>query len=141
MPRQQVEFEFPDPDKMEGGVDVDVSSSDDFPDVEVEGAVGRETMKSPKDKVEIIKEGDVEIEVVDDTPERDRNKTPSDFKEPDEKELTRYSNNVKKRISQLQKLIHDERRAKEAALREREELERFARPLYEENEKLRTSAE
>ena len=141
MPRQQVEFEFPDPDKMEGGVDVDVSSSDDFPDVEVEGAVGRETMGSPKDKVEVIKEGDVEIEVVDDTPERDRNKTPSDFKEPDEKELARYSNNVKKRISQLQKLIHDERRAKEAALREREELERFARPLYEENEKLRTSAE
>jgi len=141
MPRQQVEFEFPDPDKMEGGVDVDVSSSDDLPDVEVEGAVGRETMGSPKDKVEVIKEGDVEIEVVDDTPERDRNKTPSDFKEPDEKELARYSNNVKKRISQLQKLIHDERRAKEAALREREELERFARPLYEENEKLRTSAE
>jgi hypothetical protein len=52
MPRQQVEFEFPDPDKeavmqpQEIEVDID---EDDAP-LEVEGAVGRETMKSRKDK-------------------------------------------------------------------------------------------
>jgi hypothetical protein len=58
MPRQQVEFEFPDPDKMEGAVPKcrRIELLTRCPDVEVEGAVGRETMKSPKDNV-IIKLG------------------------------------------------------------------------------------
>lgn len=135
MPRQQVEFEFPDPDKMEAdSQEVEVDMAEEDAPLEVEGAVGREDMKKPSN---VIKAGDVEIEVEDDTPPGDRGKTPSDFKEASDEELERYSNNVKKRMKQLNKLIHDERRAKEAAFREREELERFARPLIEENEQLR----
>jgi hypothetical protein len=135
MPRQQVEFEFPDPDKEAvAAAEIEVALDEEDAPLEVEGAVGREYMKKPSN---VIKAGDVEIEVEDDTPPGDRGKTPSDFKEASDEELERYSNNVKKRMKQLNKLIHDERRAKEAAFREREELERFARPLIEENEQLR----
>ena len=131
MPRQQVEFEFPDPDKEAvAAAEIEVALDEEDAPLEVEGAVGREYMKKPGN---VIKAGDVEIEVEDDTPPGDRGKTPSDFKEASDEELERYSNNVKKRMKQLNKLIHDERRAKEAAFLEREELERFARPLIQEN--------
>ena len=59
MPRQQVEFEFPDPDK-EAAAEIEVDIAEDDAPLEVEGAVGREDIKSPKDT---IKAGDVEIEI------------------------------------------------------------------------------
>jgi hypothetical protein len=68
MPRQQVEFEFPDPDKEANTQEVEVDIVEEDAPLEVEGAVGRENMKSRKDT---IKAGDVEIEVEDDTPEAD----------------------------------------------------------------------
>ena len=84
---------------------------------------------------------EVEIEVVDDTPEPDRNRAP--MKEPPaevtDDELTQYSESVKKRIQHFSKGYHDERRAKEAALREREEALRLAQNLVEENQKLQGS--
>lgn len=66
----------------------------------------------------------LEIEVVDDTPPEDRGREPlpEDIKkELDKDDLEEYSEKVKKRLSQLKKVYHDERREKEAALREREE--------------------
>jgi len=75
-------------------------------------------------------EDDFEIEVEDDTPEEDRNKEPMPeeiVKNLEDDELEEFS---KEKAKQLKKVWHDERRAKEAALREREEavalLQRFA---------------
>ena len=82
-----------------------------------------------------------EIEVVDDTPEKDRGRAP--MKEPPSEvtddELSQYSEGVKKRIQHISKGYHEERRAKEAALREREEALRLAQNLVEENKRLQGS--
>ena len=118
MPRQQVEFEFPDPDK-EAAAEIEVDVAEEEAPLEVEGAVGREDMEKP-DK-ETIKAGEVEIEVEDDTPPEDRGRKPSEPpKEVTDDELENYSEKVKSRIKHFSKGYHDERRAKEAALRERE---------------------
>ena len=67
-------------------------------------------------------EDDFEIEVEDDTPEEDQGREPMPeeiVKELDnDDELENFS---KEKAKQLKKVWHDERRAKEAALREREE--------------------
>ena len=133
MPMQQVEYEFPDPDKAEKGQEIEVETVEDPLEIEVEGAVGREEIGKPKPE----SKEEVEIEIVDDTPEKDRGKTPSNFKEVDDEELESYSKSVKKRIGQLNKAIHDERRAKEAAEREAAELTRISKPLFEENQQLK----
>jgi len=85
-------------------------------------------------------EDELEIEIVDDTPERDRNSKPLDkeVEDPSEEEIESYSNNVQKRIKELTHARHDERRAKEALAREKAELERIARVMMEENKKLRS---
>ena len=139
MPRQQVEFEFPDPDK-EAAAEIEVDIAEDDAPLEVEGAVGREDMKKPGK--ETIKAGDLEIEVEDDTPPEDRGRTPSEPpKEVTDDELENYSEKVKSRIKHFSKGYHDERRAKEAALREREALEEYAKKLVEENNKLKGSVD
>ena len=136
MPRQQVEFEFPDPDKDENTQEIEVDTVEEDAPLEVEGAVGREYMKSAKNK-DTIKAGDVEIEVEDDTPPEDRGRKPSEPpQEVTDEELENYSEKVKSRIKHFSKGYHDERRAKEAALREREALEAYARQLVEENQRL-----
>lgn len=90
---------------------------------------------------EVEGEGETEIEVVDDTPKKDRGRAP--MKEPPaevtDDELAQYSEGVKKRIQHFSKGYHEERRAKEAALREREETLRLAQNLVEENKKLQGS--
>lgn len=80
----------------------------------------------------------VDVEVVDDTPPRDRNRTPSE-PPPDltEDELKDYSDKVRKRIQHFSKGYHDERRAKEEAFRTKEELEALTAHLVEENKKLK----
>ena len=139
MPRQQVEFEFPDPDK-EAAAEIEVDVAEDEAPLEVEGAVGREDMKKPGK--ETIKAGDLEIEVEDDTPPEDRGRKPSEPpEEVTNEELENYSEKVKSRIKHFSKGYHDERRAKEAALREREALEAYAKQLVEENNKLKGSVD
>jgi len=136
MPRQQVEFEFPDPDKEEAAAaEIEVDFDEDDTPLEVEGAVGREDMKKPGK--ETIKAGDLEIEVEDDTPLHDRGKEPSPPEDITEDELENYGKKVQKRLKALSKTYHDERRAKEAILREREALEQYAKQLVEENQKLK----
>ena len=133
MPRQQVEFEFPDPDK-EAAAEIEVDIVEEDAPLEVEGAVGRENMKSAKDT---IKAGEVEIEVEDDTPPEDRGRKPSEPpQDVTDEELENYSEKVKSRIKHFSKGYHDERRAKETALREREALEAYAKQLVEENQRL-----
>jgi hypothetical protein len=83
-------------------------------------------------------EEDYEVEVVDDTPKADRNRKPSEPpNDVTDEELEEYSDKVRKRIQHFSKGYHDERRAKEEALRERQELERLAQQLVEENKKLK----
>jgi len=85
-------------------------------------------------------EPELEIEVVDDTPEKDRNKKPAEPPtEVTDDELENYSEKVKKRIQHFSRGYHDERRAKEAAQREKEEAITLAQKLLEENKKLKGS--
>ena len=106
---EKVEFEFPD-EKQEAENKAEDSSEDD-------------------------------IEIVDDTPEADRGRKPSDEppREFNEDELSKYDESVKNRIRHFTKGYHDERRAKEAALREREEALRIAQTIVEENKRLKGS--
>lgn len=84
-------------------------------------------------------ESDIELEVVDDTPPEDRGRKPleREVEDPSDDEVAEYSDKVQKRIKELSHARHDERRAKEAALREREEAARIAQQLLEENKRLR----
>jgi len=82
-----------------------------------------------------------EIEIVDDTPAEDRNRRPMEEPPSDltDDELNKYDESVKHRIKHFSKGYHEERRAKEAALREREEAINFANSIIEENKKLKGS--
>jgi len=103
--------------------------------------------ESPKsqseDKVEFEVEGEAEpeIEIVDDTPEADRNRKPMEEppKEFSDDEIAAYNETVQKRIKHFTKGYHEERRAKEAALREREEALRVAQAMVEENKRLKST--
>jgi hypothetical protein len=108
---EKVEFEFPDEK------------------VEVESKVNAEI--DDKD----------EIEIVDDTPIEDRGRKPmaEPPKEFADDELAKYDASVQQRIKHFTKGYHEERRAKEAAYREREEALRIAQTIVEENKKLKGS--
>jgi hypothetical protein len=98
-------------------------------------------VKAEEEKIEVSVESDTEIEVVDDTPEADRNRPPMKEAPADvtDEELASYSEGAKKRIQHFSKGYHEERRAKEAALREKEEALRFAQAVAEENKKLQAN--
>jgi len=128
---QQVEYDFPDPDKEDK----------DSLEIELEPSSAEPMQKPGKAKkeepVETLKADDLEVEVVDDTPKADRGRKPSEPPEDvTEEELQDYSEKVRRRIQHFSKGYHDERRAKEQALRERQELERLAQQLVEENKRL-----
>ena len=83
-----------------------------------------------------------EIEVVDDVPDEDKGRTPMAQAPADvtDEELTKYSDQkLKDRLAHLGKGYHEERRAKEAALREREEAVRVAQQVVAENQRLQGS--
>jgi len=143
MPIQQVEFEFPDPDKEENLQEVEVPQEEPkAEEIEVEGVEGRETIEKPAAKEKVIKAGEVEIEVVDDVPPEDRGRKPSEPpEEVTNEELENYSEKVKNRIKHFSKGYHDERRAKEAAEREREALEQYAKNLINENQQLKSKTD
>jgi hypothetical protein len=85
---------------------------------------------------------EVDIEVEDDTPEEDRGRAPLPkeiVQELDADELEEYSEKVKTRLRQMKKVWHDERRAKEAALREQQEAISLAQRMLEENRKLKNT--
>jgi hypothetical protein len=85
---------------------------------------------------------DIEVEIVDDTPEEDKGRQPMPKEivdDLDRDELEEYDEGVKQKLKQLKKVWHDERRAKEQLAREQEEALAVARRLYEENQKLRSA--
>jgi hypothetical protein len=80
----------------------------------------------------------IELEIEDDTPPEDRGRKSAPApKEPTDDELSSYSEEVQQRIKKFTRGYHDERRAKEAAERERVAAEDFARKVYEENRRLK----
>ena len=95
--------------------------------------------KTSKVNVSVEDDGDVEVEVIDDTPIQDRGRRPLDreVEDPTDDEIENYSDKVKGRIKELTHARHDERRAKESTMREKQELERLAQQLINENKQLK----
>ncbi len=78
-----------------------------------------------------------EVEIEDDTPTQDRGRKPAPpVDDPTEDELAGYDEKVQARIKKFTRGYHDERRAKEEALRERQAAETFAKQVFEENKRL-----
>ncbi len=123
MPMEQVEFEFPDEKEAK------------------ENARKGGAVVAPEPEIEIETDPtEAEIEVVDDTPEKDRGREPMKTPPPadlSDDDLEKYDLSVRSRIKQVQKGYHEERRAKEAAQREKDEALRLAQQLVEENKKLK----
>jgi hypothetical protein len=98
-------------------------------------------MEEDKGKpVDELEEG-FEVVEVDDTPEEDKNVEPlpneikKDLETADSS--AEYSKNVKDKFTQYKKAWHDERRAKEAALREQQEALSAAQAILDENRRLK----
>lgn len=94
---------------------------------------------------------EIEIDVVDDTPEPDKDKPAASVEakpegesegplpeEPDENELKSYSDRVRERISKLTARSHNERRAKESAARQLDEAAKALKTTIDENNRLKT---
>jgi hypothetical protein len=111
-------FNFPD---EEGDKKVAVSQEDDSVVIQADA------------------EDDVEIEIFDDTPAKDRGRKPLDKEvaDPTDDEIENYSDKVQARIKELTHARHDERRMKESLLREKQEMEKLMSYLSEENKKLK----
>lgn len=93
-----------------------------------------------KDEEKKASGGEIEIEIEDDTPEEDRGRQPLPkplVEELEKDELDAYDDNVKTKLKQMRKVWHDERREKEAALREQQEAIVLAQRLLEENKKIK----
>lgn len=91
-------------------------------------------------KAEDKEQPELEIEVEDDTPEEDRGRQPMPkhiVEDLDKDDLEQYDEQVQLRLKQAKKVYHDERREKEAALREQQEAIAYAKKLASENERMR----
>ena len=90
-------------------------------------------------------EDDFEVEIIDDTPEQDRDKArrPEGVEPelPEEDEIASYSESVQKRIKKLKYEFHEERRAKEDAARLRDEAISFAQKERDERVRLQRMLE
>ena len=84
-----------------------------------------------------------EVEIEDDTPPPDRGRKadPKPPEDPTDDELASYDEKVQARIKKFTRGYHDERRAKEEALREREAAETLAKQLWEKNRALQQQVE
>lgn len=102
----------------------------------------KEEFKFP-DEVEdtLPVEDEIEIEIVDDTPEEDKKATPPMPKEIideiDQDDLESYSKEAKQRLLQMKKVMNDERRRADAAEKEQAEALRVAQAIVEENKRLK----
>ena len=99
--------------------------------------------KEAKGKPEAVEDDGFDVEIEDDTPKKDRGRKPDDTppEDPTEDELASYDEKVQSRLKKFTRGYHDERRAKEEALREREAAEKLAKQLWEHNQKLQQQVE
>lgn len=145
MPMEKVAFQFPDPDAITA--DSVEMKEDGTAEIKIEGR--RDPFEKVPDRnkaestVEVEDSDDdddapIKIQVVSDVPEKDRKqrRAPPPEELTDE-ELAEYGDRARKRLERFSKGYHDERRAKEAALRERAELEAMTARLVEENKRLK----
>ena len=104
-------------------------------------AIEREEYKFPdeaeteKSQVNQEDSNNIEVQIEDDTPPEDRGRKPlpkNVVEELENDDLEDYSEKVKKRLSQMKKVWHDERREKERAQREKDEALRFAQAREQE---------
>ena len=131
MPFQKVEFEFPHDEVDELSTEIEIEPSSE---IEVDLSGGGHVL-APEPEVE--SEVEPELEIIDDTPKKDRNRTPSEPPEDvTDEELQNYSDKVQKRIRHFSKGYHDERRAKESAERERDELQQAVQGMLAEKNAL-----
>ena len=108
-----------------------------------------ETFKFPDelDDVKVITEDEktdeqIIVDVEDNTPPEDRNKEPMDERVKADlynDELEDYSTKVKKKLIQMKRLAHEERREKDNAIREQQEAISFAQKVMEENKRLKSN--
>jgi hypothetical protein len=129
------------PDEVESkNIEIESSSA---VEIDISGKATKDEYSKNKNSTAYTKDNDADeydIEVVDDTPKADRGRKASEPPaEITDEELEEYSDKVKNRIKHFSKGYHDERRAKETALRERQELEKLTRQLVEENNNLKTT--
>ena len=83
-------------------------------------------------------DSDIDIEIEDDTPEEDRGREALvNAEEVSDDELSQYSTKVQKRINEVNRKYHDERRAKEAIARQSAEAVNYAKAVLEENNRLK----
>lgn len=112
------------------------AGGDDLPEVDLgyEAASAKAAeAKSKKTK----KEADLEIEVVDDTPPEDQGRKPLKTAPKETDEIDAVNEKVQKRLDELKRAWHDERRAKERAAREHSEAIAYAKKVIEENKTLK----
>lgn len=93
-----------------------------------------------EDEIQNAQTPEFEINIVDDTPPEDQGRTAlppvtDEELQSQKQEMDSYSKDVQKRIDKLTHHVHDERRAKEEAIRRAEAAEQFAKQVYEENQK------
>jgi hypothetical protein len=124
-----------------GGEVIPVGGENDsyeFPD-EIEAKEEKKTRGKPEVEIE-VNASDVDIEIVDDTPPEDKGRAPMETapEDIDEDELNEYDKKVQRRIKKFSKGYHDERRAKEEAIKMREEALRVAQFMAEENKRLQS---
>lgn len=120
-----------------GGKVIPVGEENDtfqFPD-EVEA-----TQEAP----EVKAAPEVDIEIVDDTPDEDKNRKPMAEEkvlaaDDEDDELLSYDKKVQKRIKKLTKGYHDIRREKDEAVKMREEAIRAAQFLADENRRIQAT--
>jgi hypothetical protein len=107
------------------------------------------TFKFPdeQDDIKVTTEDDqtdeqIIVDVEDNTPPEDRNKEPMDEKVKADlynDELEDYSTKVKKKLIQMKRLAHEERREKDNAIREQQEAINFAQKVMQENQRLKSN--
>lgn len=115
MPQEMKEFEFPDEVKAEEKLEIEMEESDDL-----------------------------EIEIENDVPPLDRNRKavdPEVVEALEEEDLEKFNNDTQAALKEAKKVYHQERREKEAALREQQEAINLAKKMMEENKKLKSRLE
>jgi hypothetical protein len=99
---EKVEFEFPNEEETSTDIEVEKSSALTMGEVEVEVGESEESeeqvdlaVEAPKEELEYVEDESYEIEVVDDTPENDRDRRTS---KPPSVKVTMMKEGLKKRL-------------------------------------------
>ena len=114
MPQEMKEFEFPD--------EIDAKKSAEPVEIEAEDPDA------------------FEIEIENDVPPKDRNRKavdPEVVEALEEENLEKFNNDTQAAIKEAKRVYHQERREKEAAIREQQEAVALAKKMLEENKKLK----